>query len=100
MAPQSREIATGVHWLRTPHANVYLVRSRSSWALIDTGLPNRGRLIHDAAASLFGVERPAVILLTHFHEDHSGSALDLSRRWSVPIYVHRDDLPFVTGTQP
>ena len=98
MAPQPKEIAAGVYWLRTSWANVYLVRSGASWALIDTGMPKCGRLIQDTAVSLFGDVRPASILLTHFHEDHAGSALVLSRKWSVPIYVHRDELPFVTGT--
>src|SRR5271157_3062455 len=98
MAAQPQEIATGVYWLQTFWANVYLVRSGTSWALIDTGMPKCGRLIQDSAVSLFGAVRPASILLTHFHEDHAGSALVLSREWSVPIYVHRDELPFVTGT--
>jgi len=98
MAAQPQEIATGVYWLQTFWANVYLVRSGASWALIDTGMPKCGRLIQDSAVSLFGAVRPASILLTHFHEDHAGSALVLSREWSVPIYVHRDELPFVTGT--
>jgi len=98
MAPQPKEIAAGVYWLPTRGANVYLLRSQSSWALIDTGFPNRARLIHETAVAVFGSARPAAILLTHFHEDHAGSALELSRKWSVPIYVHRDELPFVTGT--
>ena len=98
MAAQPQEIATGVYWLQTSWANVYLVRSEASWSLIDTGTPKCGRLIQDTAASLFGAVRPASILLTHFHEDHAGSALVLSRKWSVPIYLHRDELPFVTGT--
>jgi len=100
IVPQPKEIAAGVYWLQTSWANVYLVRSGASWALIDTGMPKCGRLIQDTAVSLFGAVRPASILLTHFHEDHSGSALVLSRMWSVPIYVHRDELPFVTGTPP
>ena len=98
MVPQPKEIAPGVYWLETFLANVYLVRSGSTWDLIDTGFPNRGQAILYAATSLFGGERPAAILLTHGHPDHSGSALELSRLWSVPVFVHRDELPYVTGT--
>jgi len=28
------------------------------------------------------------IVLTHFHEDHSGNAAYLKRRWKVPVYAH------------
>ena len=98
MAAQPQEIAMGVYWLQTSWAYVYLVRSEASRSLIDTGTPKCGRLIQDTAVSLFGAVRPVSILLTHFHEDHAGSALVLSRKWSVPIYLHHDELPFVTGT--
>lgn len=42
--------------------------------------------------------RPASILLTHDHPDHSGSALELARMWSLPVHVHRDELPLVNGS--
>ena len=46
-------------------------------------------LIAAAAESLFGAgTRPAAILLTHIHPDHSGSALELARRWDLPVLVH------------
>jgi glyoxylase-like metal-dependent hydrolase (beta-lactamase superfamily II) len=74
--------------------NVYFVRSGSSWVLIDTSWSNRGPLIKQTAERLFGVgTRPAAILLTHAHGDHSGSALELARSWDLPVYVHPDELP-------
>ena len=41
--------------------------------------------------------RPAAIVLTHGHADHSGSAKELSELWGVPIFAHRLELPFLTG---
>jgi len=41
--------------------------------------------------------RPASILLTHFHPDHAGSALQLARIWDCPVYVHPDELPLANG---
>jgi glyoxylase-like metal-dependent hydrolase (beta-lactamase superfamily II) len=77
-------------------ANVYFVRSGSSWVLIDAALANCGRLIRKTAESLFGTNtRPASILLTHDHPDHAGSALELARMWDCPVYVHPDELPLV-----
>lgn len=97
------EVARGVYCLETgPRfliSNVYFVRSGTSWALIDNGWRNCGKLINEAAESLFGANtRPAAILHTHIHPDHSGSALQLSRMWDLPVYVHPDDMPLAEGT--
>lgn len=74
------------------------VRAGSSWVLIGTSWPNRGPLIKQTAERLFGVgTRPAAILLTHAHGDHSGSALELARSWDLPVYVHPDELPLAAG---
>jgi len=42
--------------------------------MIDTAWARSTTAIRTAAASLFGDARPAAILLTHIHPDHSGSA--------------------------
>jgi glyoxylase-like metal-dependent hydrolase (beta-lactamase superfamily II) len=89
------EIAPGVYWYSagTVAGNIYFVRSASSWALIDTATSGQGRRIREAAEALFGAgARPAAILLTHVHPDHSGSALDLARAWACPVYLHPDEL--------
>jgi glyoxylase-like metal-dependent hydrolase (beta-lactamase superfamily II) len=83
-------------WGRT-QTNVYLVRSGSSWALIDAGWPKDVSRIERAAESLFGAgSRPAAILLTHDHPDHEGSALRLARTWDCAVYVHPNELPIAT----
>lgn len=96
------EIAPGVYWLRVGRgirgANVYFVRSGSSWVLIDTGWPNHGQLIMKRAEWLFGASsRPASILLTHLHPDHSGSALELATVWNLPVFVHPAEMGLATG---
>ena len=96
------EIAPGVYRVETGRglavANVYLVRSGPAWVLIDTAWPHRGQVISAAAESLFGTgARPAAILLTHIHPDHSGSALELARRWGLPVHVHPRELPLASG---
>ena len=100
MASQPQEIAPGVFYIEVGkgimRSNVYFVRSGSSWVLIDTASAKCGRVIQEAAESLFGADtRPAAILLTHGHPDHSGSTLELARRWGCLAYVHPDELPFV-----
>jgi len=93
-----REIAAGVFWVPARGANVYCIGSGSSWALVDTSWANRAGLISASAESLFGVgSRPAAILITHLHPDHSGSAAELARIWDVPVYVHPDEMPLMSG---
>jgi glyoxylase-like metal-dependent hydrolase (beta-lactamase superfamily II) len=97
-----KEIATGVYCLSTgtgiKQSNVYFVQSGSSWVLIDTAWRNCTQSIKTTAESLFGMDkRPVAILLTHIHSDHSGSAPELAEIWSVPIYVHPDEMPLASG---
>ena len=96
-SPNPRAVAAGAYRLtvgRGPgRANVYFVSSAASWVLIDTGWPGDAAAICRAATGLFGYDsRPAAILLTHSHPDHSGSARDLAREWDCPVYVHIDEL--------
>ena len=96
------EIAAGVYLVETGRglagSNVYLVRSGPAWVLIDTAWPHRGELIKAAAESVFGAgTRPAAILLTHVHPDHSGSALELAWMWDVLVYVLPAELPLASG---
>ena len=95
------EIAPEVYCLgpsgRT-QTNVYLVRSGESWVLIDAGWASDAPRIDRAAQSLFGPHlRPAGILLTHCHPDHSGSALQLARTWGCAVYMHPNELPIANG---
>jgi glyoxylase-like metal-dependent hydrolase (beta-lactamase superfamily II) len=99
--PAAREIAPDV-WCLGPRGrtqtNVYLVRSGSSWCLIDAGWAKDGPSITQAADTVFGADTsPAAILLTHFHPDHAGSALPLARIWHCPVYLHPDELPIANG---
>jgi glyoxylase-like metal-dependent hydrolase (beta-lactamase superfamily II) len=96
------EVAGGVHVLEVGtgmlRSNVYFVRAGSAWVLIDAGSAGCEDRIRQAADSLFGASaRPAAILLTHIHPDHSGSAPGLSAAWDCPVYVHPDEMRFATA---
>ncbi|WP_308916527.1 MBL fold metallo-hydrolase [Jannaschia sp. LMIT008] len=80
-------IADGVLWARLPlpmaldHVNVYFLRERDGWTMVDTGFAcRRTRAILDRlrAGPLRG--DPIVrVLVTHHHPDHVGLAGDLVR---------------------
>ena len=51
--------------------------------IIDTGPPNQW-----AAVKNYLSEKPIrQVILTHHHEDHSGNAAPISRRFQVPVYI-------------
>ncbi|HTE19970.1 MAG TPA: MBL fold metallo-hydrolase, partial [Armatimonadota bacterium] len=82
-----------------PFVNAYLVRSGDGWVVVDTGPPGCARRVL-AALRRHGIPGKSVrlILLTHGHFDHTGSAVELQRL--LPghprIAMHPGDGPFVT----
>jgi glyoxylase-like metal-dependent hydrolase (beta-lactamase superfamily II) len=101
-SPAPNQIAPGVYLLTLVRealgSNVYLVSSGSTWTLVDAGWASSAAVIRTAAQAVFGPgARPAAIVLTHLHPDHSGSAGTLARSWQVPVYVHAAELPMAPG---
>ena len=96
-----REIARDVAIVPGIVSNAYLVGSRQSWVLVDSGTPRSERRMLRAAAARFGVDaRPRAIFLTHGHFDHAGAAPALAARWQVPVFAHARELPFLTCRAP
>ena len=70
------------------------------WVLIDAGLPGMTGMIVGAAEKRFARNaRPAAIIMTHGHSDHSGSLRELAERWDVPIYAHPNETPYLDGRE-
>jgi glyoxylase-like metal-dependent hydrolase (beta-lactamase superfamily II) len=81
-----------------PVGQCWLWRDGDEVTLVDTGPAGSGDLIAAALADL-GLDRDAVVrvVLTHFHDDHAGSAAEV-RRWSgAEIVAHAADAPVVRG---
>jgi glyoxylase-like metal-dependent hydrolase (beta-lactamase superfamily II) len=92
-------IAPGVTGLRVLMVNAYAVsRGSGHWMLVDTGLAHSQGRIRRWVEDQFGKDtRPAFILLTHGHFDHTGTVEELAAEWDVPVYVHPREAPYVTG---
>lgn len=96
------QVAQGVWGMRLMFVNVYMIANRrgagKGWVLVDTGIKGSASKIIAMAESLFGPgTRPAAIVLTHGHSDHSGSLCELLKVWNVPVYAHHMELPYLTG---
>lgn len=93
-------VAPGVWRLKDIFVNVYFVQNkeRTRWVLIDTGLATSAPKIKELASNLFGRgSQPEAIILTHGHFDHRGSLLQLADEWSVPVYCHHKEMPYLSG---
>lgn len=81
-----------IQQIQLPIANAYLVMGTRP-ILVDTGAPGDAERIVRAMAK-HGVKPAdlALILLTHGHGDHAGSAAALRKRSNAPLMVHKADL--------
>ncbi|MFD8413853.1 MBL fold metallo-hydrolase [Streptomyces sp. NPDC059650] len=72
--------------------NAYLLLGRRP-VIVDAGTPGSGALIRDAAAR-HGVDPAdiALIVITHGHIDHFGSAAELARLTGAPVAGHAADV--------
>jgi glyoxylase-like metal-dependent hydrolase (beta-lactamase superfamily II) len=92
------ELAPDLACLATSISNVWFAGTREAWVLVDAGVIGYAERIAAAAAARFGEgARPTAIVLSHGHYDHAGCALELARRWNVPVYAHAFELPYLTG---
>ncbi|WFN33840.1 MBL fold metallo-hydrolase [Methanogenium sp. S4BF] len=80
-----------VHPIRLGIANAYLVRQEGT-ILVDTGDAGSEDAILEAAKQL-GIAPGDIrlILLTHGHADHAGSASSLRTMTGAKVAIHRDD---------
>ena len=99
----SEQLPPGIVRVPIVFVNAYLVditpdKPAGGWFLVDTGLRGVGAaLIRRAAAKRYGAHSPPQgIVLTHGHFDHAGAAASLAEHWSVPLFVHPLELPYVT----
>jgi glyoxylase-like metal-dependent hydrolase (beta-lactamase superfamily II) len=93
-------VAPGVWRIKDLFVNMYLIHnpSENKWVLLDAGLKTSAGKIQKVANHLFWPEsKPAAIILTHAHFDHTGSLRKLAAEWDVPIYAHSLEKPYLTG---
>lgn len=92
------ELLPQLYLLDFPVGHVYLWRGSDGLTLIDSSVPGSAPRIADAIEDL-GYQRSDLrrLLLTHFHEDHVGSAADVAGWGDVTVYAHRADAPVIRG---
>ncbi|WAP60306.1 MBL fold metallo-hydrolase [Streptomyces sp. S465] len=86
------EVLPALRMLRFPVGSAYLWQDGDELTLIDTGTADRAAEIEGA---LDGALRR--IVLTHWHEDHTGSAAELANRHGAEVVAHRLEAPVIRG---
>lgn len=92
-------VAPGVWGRKDVFVNFYIIQDfeRHDWVLVDTGLKWSAQKIKEMAAYIFENDsKPAAIILTHGHFDHTGSVAKLSEEWDIPVYAHHMEIPYLT----
>jgi hydroxyacylglutathione hydrolase len=81
--------------IKLPVSNAYLLVGERA-VLVDAGAPGQADRILDAVRRA-GVDPHDIALLihTHGHIDHAGSAAELRRRIGMPVAVHAGDAPLL-----
>lgn len=100
MSGKEIEILTDIYSYTIQIVNICFVGYpyTNEFVLIDAGMPHSADEIILETENRFGVNsKPKAIVLTHGHFDHVGAIIELLRRWQVPIYAHKLEIPYLTG---
>jgi glyoxylase-like metal-dependent hydrolase (beta-lactamase superfamily II) len=96
---QWHEVADGVYWVRLPmpgrldHINVWLLRDGDGFVIVDTGINTEELrdLWENIFAQHLGGKPVTRVMATHLHNDHTGLAGWLSRRWEAELCMSRTE---------
>jgi hydroxyacylglutathione hydrolase len=81
--------------------NSFLVVHGRDAIVVDTGLPKSEAMILKRLKNLgLGWSDVRLIVLTHAHIDHAGSAVAIKALTSAPILAHAGEVPYCSGQPP
>ncbi len=85
-----------VHTLFTGVANTFIVENSRGVVVVDAGMPRQAsRIVNAIRARGHAPQDVRLILITHGHIDHAGSAVALKKLTGAPIAIHRGDARLV-----
>jgi glyoxylase-like metal-dependent hydrolase (beta-lactamase superfamily II) len=97
---ETQLVVPGVHLLPFEIGQAYVWQWGDNLTIIDTGITGSASTILEAIGAVG--RRPEdvrEIVLTHFHPDHCGGAVELVQRTGAKVIAHRADAPVIRGEQ-
>jgi glyoxylase-like metal-dependent hydrolase (beta-lactamase superfamily II) len=95
------QIADGVFEVRQGFVNLHIVVTDDGVVLVDTGLAGRTpKVVQALGEASRTVGDITTILLTHWHDDHTGGLAELRRRSGARVVAHVLDAPVIAGDAP
>jgi glyoxylase-like metal-dependent hydrolase (beta-lactamase superfamily II) len=96
---ETLNIVDGIEWLRMPlpfslnHINLWLLRDREKWAIVDTGVGTSETrdIWHGVFKDAMGGQPASHVIATHMHPDHVGCAGFLAHHFDVDLWMSRDE---------
>lgn len=81
-----------LHALEGHIADIFIAEYKNSLLLLDCGCKSDHKLIADYITEILHkpIEQLKLLVVTHLHPDHSGSATSLSRKYQIPIAAPED----------
>jgi glyoxylase-like metal-dependent hydrolase (beta-lactamase superfamily II) len=92
-------LLNGIHLVTGPiGGNIYMLKVKNNFILIDTGLPRNDSYIFKYLGK-FGRDPDALdlVVLTHCHIDHTGSAAAVVEKSKAKVCAHVNELDHVEG---
>jgi glyoxylase-like metal-dependent hydrolase (beta-lactamase superfamily II) len=94
-------VVPGVYRLAFEIGQVYLWDRPDGVTVVDSSIAGSAGAILDAIRAIGRQpEQVTEIVLTHYHNDHRGSAADLAAQTGATIIAHRIETPVIRGEQP
>jgi glyoxylase-like metal-dependent hydrolase (beta-lactamase superfamily II) len=96
-----RQVVPDVYLIEGLRASqVYVLVSEEGLTLVDSGSPGEAtRIVSQLEEGGYTLSDLRVIVLTHCHFDHTGSAAELARRSGARVLAHRDEVPYIEKTE-
>ncbi len=95
-----RRVTDGVYRLGSSHHNFYVVWDSGKATIVDSGATRDFSALEEGLATLgLGFDDVEVMVITHAHTDHMGSARKVSQR-GVEVRGHEDEIAVLSGTRP
>lgn len=81
--------------------NAHLIKSEAGCVLVDTGIPgSEGKIERTLARNGLSLADIKLIVVTHAHTDHAGSAARMRELSGAPILAHQDDADYYSRKVP